>query len=273
MNSIKDKLVKKIKSWKPVGRKKHKELGKRYENLIEESNNLINLAENAKENHDQELAELRAELARSGRTGGDIPQSNEKTIHDLEAENYLLREVNEVLIKEKAELEKMIASLETDKQQQKEEFEKKLVQSQRSIESIEHRLVDCCDKCLAEEEETKENLNKAKKNFFELCEGLGVELSSQLKKDVEKSNTYKELLNNLSKVHNEKMIEINQKTSEEEVMPAETNQTEVSNSSSQPETNPSVKYFLWITGILALISLILFIIKKGKLRIFKTGKK
>ena len=77
MNLIKDKIgkvVKKVKSWKPVGRKKHEELDKRYEKLIKESNDLINLAENAKENHDQELAELRAELARSGRTGGNIPQ-------------------------------------------------------------------------------------------------------------------------------------------------------------------------------------------------------
>ena len=104
-----------------------------------------------------------------------------------------------------------------------------------------------------------------------MCEGLGVELSSQLKKDVEKSSTYKELLNNLSKVHSEKMIEINQKTPEEGTVPTETKQVEAS--SSQPETNSGVKYFLWITGILALIGFILFIIKKGKLRTFKTGKK
>lgn len=275
LKKIKEKVTKKIKDALPYVKKgKYHDTKESFGNVLEQTNELseeINELLTSRR-------ELREELARRNGTplptGGYSPHPTDSDlVRDLKTENYLLHEVNEALVKEKAELEKIIASLETDKKQQKEEFEKKLVQSQRSIESIEHRLVDCCDKCLAEEEETKENLDKAKKNFFELCEGLGVELSSQLKKDVEKSSTYKELLNNLSKVHSEKMIEMNQKTSEEEVMPTETNQTEVSNSSSQPETNPGVKYFLWITGILALISLILFIIKKGKLRIFKTGKK
>jgi len=270
--SLKDK-VKKIKNVLPYAKKgKYHDAKESFGNVLDQTNELneeiVELLASRRE--------LREELARRDGvplpTGGYSPQPTDSDlVRDLKTENYLLREVNEALVKEKAELEKIIASLETDKQQQKEEFEKKLIQSQRSVENIEHRLVDCCDRCLAEEEEAKENLDKAKKNFFELCEGLGVELSSQLKKDVEKSSTYKELLNNLSKVHSEKMIEMNQKTSEEGIVPTETNQVEAY--SSQPETNSGVKYFLWITGILALIGFILFIIKKGKLRTFKTGKK
>jgi hypothetical protein len=225
----------------------------------------------------EEGSRLREELARregAPTGGGGTPQpTDDSLIRELEAENYLLREASKALIKEKAELKKVIASLESDKQQQKEEFEKKLAQSQRSIENIEYQLVDCCDRCLAEEEETKEGLNKAKKDFFELCEGLGIEISSQLKEDIEKSSTYKELLSNLSKIHNEKMIEINQQTSEE-TKPAEVSQTEASSSSSSwSKTNSGTKYFLWITGILALISFILFVIKKGKLGVFRAGKR
>ena len=267
------KATKKIRDTLPYVKKgKYHGAKESFESALDQTNELNEEITNLLDSR----RELREELARRDGTplptGGHNPQPTDSDlVRDLKTENYLLREVNEALIKEKAELEKIIASLETDKQQQKEEFEKKLIQSQRSVENIEHRSVDCCDRCLAEEEEAKENLDKAKKNFFELCEGLGVELSSQLKKDVEKSSTYKELLNNLSKVHSEKMIEINQKTPEEGTVPTETNQVEAS--SSQPETNSCVKYFLWITGILALIGFILFIIKKGKLRTFKTGKK
>jgi len=74
--------------------------------------------------------ELREELARRDEaplppTGGHGPQPTDSDlIRALKTENYLLREANEALVKEKTELEKIIASLETDKQQQKEEFEK-----------------------------------------------------------------------------------------------------------------------------------------------------
>jgi hypothetical protein len=214
---------------------------------------------------------LRAELARSSGTGANSPPSNEKKLHSLEAENYLLREVNEALVKEKAELEKIISSLEVDKQQQKEEFEKQLTQSQRSIENIEYRLVDCCNKCLVEEKETKENLDGAKKKILQLCERLGVEISPQLKENIEGANTYKDLLTNLIKIHDARMIEINQESSEEETKPTEASQAQAPSSASPSGTNSGIKYFLWITGILALISFILFIIKKGKLKLTKPG--
>jgi len=275
--TLKDKisaLKQKIKSRKPVGRGKHGALKKVYQTLVLESNNLINSTEDVKKSHEQELANLRAELARSREGGGgSAPRSDEEKLHELEAENYLLQEVNEALIKEKAELEKVIASLETDNQQQKEEFEKKLAQSQQSVERIEERLVDCCSKCLMEEEETKENLNKTKKEIFQLCERMGVEISPQLKKDIEKANSYKDLLTNLIKIHDARMIEINQEASEEETKPAEVSQSQISPSTSQSKVNPGVKYFLWITGILALVSFILFIVKKGKLGTSKPGKK
>ncbi|CAG8851528.1 35046_t:CDS:1, partial [Racocetra persica] len=150
--------------------------------------------------------ELREELARRDQNqapsgGGNYAPSPSNDIHDLEAENYLLKEINEALIKEKNELEKVISALEKEKQQQKEEFEEKLTQSQRSIENIEYRLVDSCSKCLSEEEEVKENLDKAKKEIFQLCDRLGVDISSPLRKNIEKSNTYKDLLNNLIKIH------------------------------------------------------------------------
>ena len=195
---------------------------------------------------------LREELARrdreEGTIGGDNPQpiNDESLIHELEAENYLLQEAREALIKEKAELSKVIASLETGKKQQKEEFEKKLAQSQRSIENIEYHLVDRCSRCLSEEEETKENLDKVKKEIFQLCERLGVELSLQLREDIEKASTYKDLLTDLIKIHDTKMIEVNQEKSEEEIKPTEISQSEVSGASSdsKSETNPGVKYFL-----------------------------
>ena len=34
LTKLKEKAAKKMKSWKPVGRKKHEELDKRYEKLI-----------------------------------------------------------------------------------------------------------------------------------------------------------------------------------------------------------------------------------------------
>jgi hypothetical protein len=273
INAIKEKL----KNKKPVGRGKHEALETEhqalnavYQNLVSESNNLINSVEDAKKDH-EELTRLRAELARRNGTGGNNPQpTDDNLVHDLEAENYLLNEVNKALAKEKAELEKVIASLDTDKQQQKKEFEKQLTQSQRSIENIEHQLVECCSKCLDEEGEAKE-IDKAKREIFQLCERLGVELSPQLREDIEKASTYKNLLSDLIKIHDAKMIEINQEGSEEETKTT-IGQTETSDSKS--ETNSGVKYFLWITGILALISFVLFIIRRGRLRSAKKpGKK
>src|SRR3954452_14635931 len=116
--SLKDK-VKKIKSVLPYAKKgKYHDAKESFGNALDQTNELneeiVELLASRRE--------LREELARRDGvplpTGGHSPQPTDSDlVRDLKTEIYLLREVNEALIKEKAELEKIIASLETDKQQ------------------------------------------------------------------------------------------------------------------------------------------------------------
>src|SRR5205823_14822793 len=109
MESIKEiakRVVKKIKNTIPLVKKGkfHGAKGS-FGNALDQTNEL-------NEEISELLAsrrELREELARRDRTPSPIiPQPNHDNLtHDLEAENYLLREVSEALIKEKAELEKI----------------------------------------------------------------------------------------------------------------------------------------------------------------------
>jgi hypothetical protein len=87
-----------------------------------------------------------------------------------------------------------------------------------------------------------------------LCQRLEITLPKWLETKIESATTYKQLIKNLSDIHGRKaIIEIQ----------AQTENTGTS-TESRKEINPGVKQFLWITGILALISSILAIIKKWR---------
>src|SRR3954451_5451534 len=111
--SIKEKakqVVKKIKNTIPLVKKgKYHGAKGSFGNALDQTNEL-------NEEITELLAsrrELREELARRDGTlpptgGGYTPQPNpnyeyDNSTHDLEAENYLLREISEALVKEKAE--------------------------------------------------------------------------------------------------------------------------------------------------------------------------
>lgn len=238
-----DKIKGEAKKWKD--KYNNSELEKKYNELLKELLDLKGNNNKLKEEYEKDLEGLKAQA--------NNPNSD---LEEKQKEIDLLQKVSETLEKENQVLKEVIGSLKSGNPQE-EQVEKK----QQIVEVLEERLVDCCRECLIEKEGQEEGLNEAKKEIFQLCKRLDVTLPEWLEKKIENSVTYGQLIKNLSDIHDRKTITEIQERAEKtgQVVEETFTTTEL-----HKEIKPGVKQFFWITGILALISSILAIVKKWR---------
>ncbi|KLL02770.1 MAG: hypothetical protein MRECE_46c006 [Mycoplasmataceae bacterium CE_OT135] len=216
-------------------------------NLLQIIDELTKTNERLEKEHEQELARLKSQK-------NALQSSLEEERRKVE----LLHETHKVLNEEKQELQKVVSF----SQGNVEKITEQLVKSQQTIEKLEKELFSCCDECLIEKEKQEKNLAEGKQEIFQLCQRLNVPLSERLKEKIESTTTYWGLVQCLKDIHDKKTITEVQQVQENEQAESKTFS---SVSSPQGGVNSGTKYFLWATGILALIGLI-FTFVRGKIK-------
>jgi DNA repair exonuclease SbcCD ATPase subunit len=218
-----DKIKGEAKKWKD--KYNNSELEKKYNELLKESLGL-------KENNDKLREEYEKELERL-KNQTNTPNSG---LEEKQKEIDLLRKVSETLEKENQVLKETISFFKSDDYSREGQIEKK----QQAVEILEERLIDCCSECLVEKEEQKEGLDEAKKEIFQLCERLDVVLPEWLEKEIQGSVTYRQLIKNLSGIHDRKtIVEVQERTEKARQIPEEAFTT----TETHKEIKPGIKQF------------------------------